>query len=154
MYALNIVKCDGIEAFNLTTIPLLFYTQNYAYCNTVMWNLGKSFVLFVCFYDFSTSWPDKQPMARCYKQNYFYCNTVMWNLGSSFVLFVCFYDFSTSWPDKQPVARCHWDFALIGQFLEPIVYSCNWLAPKKGPIFVEFNSFPFCKEIPIWNYPN
>ena len=43
-----------------TIIPLLFYKQNHAYCNTVMWNLGSSFVLFVCFYDFSTSWPDKQ----------------------------------------------------------------------------------------------
>ena len=43
-----------------TIIPLPFYKQNHAYCNTVMWNLGSSFVLFVCFYDFSTSWPDKR----------------------------------------------------------------------------------------------
>ena len=45
-----------------TIIPLPFYKQNHAYCNTVMWNLGSSFVfgcLFLWFVNFMAGKTEK-----------------------------------------------------------------------------------------------
>ena len=43
------------------------------------------------------------------------------------------------------VALCHRDFALIGYFALPIVFSGIWLAWTSCPIFLKLDSLPICK---------
>ena len=49
---------------------------------------------------------------------------------------------------KLFLARYHRDFALIGQFALPIIFSGIWLAQTSCPIFLKLDSLPICKGKP------